>query len=655
MTAVAPSQTMSNGFRSSVCFQKDQRAHLTVDAASCTVFPEAWQFGRSPKKILDDISFDVRSSDVLAVMGPSGAGKTTLLSLVTLENGPGVASGDIRLNGCKMTASLFRKHCVLVAQQDFHWPFLTCRESMQYMADFCLSLQREEREAIVNEMIEKMGLKSCENTRVGNHLVSGLSGGEKRRLSIATAMMKSPLVIFLDEPTSGLDAAAAASIMKFLKTMAVECNVAVVCTIHQPASSVFAGFDQTLVLSAGRVAYCGTAKAVPFYFESIGFSVPVNTNPADFMLDLCNRAFTATEIVDAVMDAWARQPRPNFVMAPETAQAALLSKSEYGTTFGQQLWTSLERNVVLLLRDPTLYVGRIFMFVISCGFFAFVYERSAERTQEQAMNRLWLLNWCVGVPANLGVVAVFTNNVEFHAVKKETKLGTYHPMVHLVTQNLLQLPMMFVLAASAITLPGYMIGNWDIEGYPRMLVVFAGVLWCFEGLAQLLSVAFVDPLLGMLSFTMLWFACFLFNGFLIREDHVAMPLRLLFNVSPLKWTTNSVAYIEFEGTTFQGAVPADNGPGFLCPGISDPRACMGYTGSQVLRSLNVLFEIVQDEDHFGRNILYLCLIALVCKLVHAIIFLLKASSCRVIKEKLHEPTIVEPDVEACVSDVPRAV
>eukprot|EP00929_Paragymnodinium_shiwhaense_P076284 TRINITY_DN3918_c0_g1_i3.p1 TRINITY_DN3918_c0_g1~~TRINITY_DN3918_c0_g1_i3.p1 ORF type:complete len:657 (+),score=156.11 TRINITY_DN3918_c0_g1_i3:107-2077(+) len=651
----ADSVKSSPSFRSSATFQKDQRAHLTVDGACCTVFPKAWQRNKRPKKILDNISFDVRSGDVLAVMGPSGAGKTQMMSLVTLENGPGVATGDVRLNGCKMTPSLFRKHCVLVAQQDFHWPFLTCRESMQYVADFCLSVRLEERTAIVNEMIEKMGLKTCENTRVGNQFISGLSGGEKRRLSIATAMLKSPLVVFLDEPTSGLDAAAAASIMKFLKTMAVECNVAVVCTIHQPASSVFAGFDKTLVLSAGKVAYCGAAKAVPSYFASIGFPVPENTNPADFMLDLCNRAFTSHETVDIVMAAWGRQPKPKFEMAPESAQAELLAKSEYGTSFARQIWTSLLRSVVLLLRDPTVYVGRIFMFMISCGFFGLVYMKSADRTQDQALSRLWLLQWCCAVPANLGVVAVFSNNLEFNAVRKETKLGTYHPAVHLLVQNLVQLPMMFVLAVAAVTLGGYILGNWDIEEYPSMLLIFACLLWCFESFAQLLSVAFADPLLGMLSFMKVWFACFLFNGFLIREEDVAMPLRLLFSASPMKWATNSMSYIEFEGTTFEGAVPTEAAPGFYCPDIVDPRGCVGYTGSQVLRSFHVMFEIVQDEDNFGRNVIYLCTIAIIAKLFHTVIFLLKASSSRVIKDKITTKADIESDAEPFEIDVPQEV
>ena len=87
----------------------------------------------------------------------------------------------------------------------------------------------------------------------------GLSSGQRRRLSLAIALTKQPSMIFLDEPTSGLDSAAAAKIMHFLKVTAKQTNIPILCTIHQPSASVYEGFDDVLVLAAGRVAYFGAA------------------------------------------------------------------------------------------------------------------------------------------------------------------------------------------------------------------------------------------------------------------------------------------------------------------------------------------------------------------------------------------------------------
>ena len=88
-------------------------------------------------------------------------------------------------------------------------------------------------------------------------------------------------MIVLDEPTSGLDSAAAAAIVALLDDIAQKCEAAVICTIHQPSALVFAGFHKVLVLSEGRVAFCGERAAMAPYFESIGHALSHDANPAE--------------------------------------------------------------------------------------------------------------------------------------------------------------------------------------------------------------------------------------------------------------------------------------------------------------------------------------------------------------------------------------
>ena len=101
-------------------------------------------------------------------------------------------------------------------------------------------------------MISKMGLDTCAHTRAAR-----LSGGQKRRLSLAIARLKHPTLLFLDEPTSGLDAAAASNIMKEIIRVAREERLIILCTIHQPSTKVYDGFDQVMILSQGREAFAG--------------------------------------------------------------------------------------------------------------------------------------------------------------------------------------------------------------------------------------------------------------------------------------------------------------------------------------------------------------------------------------------------------------
>jgi ATP-binding cassette, subfamily G (WHITE), member 2 len=124
------------------------------------------------------------------------------------------------------------------------------------------------------------------NSKVGDSMVRGISGGEMRRLSVAQELLCDPKVLFLDECTSGLDTMSAYRMIKLLKRVALQRSTAVVCSIHQPSSQIFFAFDRLLLLtknseSIGELAFFGPVDALAPYVDKLGYPCPTNINIAD--------------------------------------------------------------------------------------------------------------------------------------------------------------------------------------------------------------------------------------------------------------------------------------------------------------------------------------------------------------------------------------
>ncbi|KAJ8774623.1 hypothetical protein K2173_017069 [Erythroxylum novogranatense] len=243
---------------------------------------------KSTRTVLNGVSGIVRPCELLAMLGPSGSGKTTLLTALAGRLF-GKLSGRITYNGHPFSSTMKRK-TGFVRQDDVLYPHLTVLETLTYAALLRLprELTREEKIQQAELVIAELGLTRCRNSVVGGHLFRGVSGGERKRVSIGQEMLVNPSLLLLDEPTSGLDSTTAQRIVSTLRGLA-RGGRTVITTIHQPSSRLYRMFDKVVVLSDGYPIYSGQAGRVMEYFGSIGYVPGHNyVNPADFLLDLAN-------------------------------------------------------------------------------------------------------------------------------------------------------------------------------------------------------------------------------------------------------------------------------------------------------------------------------------------------------------------------------
>ncbi|KAH6812976.1 ABC-2 type transporter family protein [Perilla frutescens var. frutescens] len=250
-------------------------------------------FGNGPtRRLINGLTGYALPGRIMAVMGPSGSGKSTFLdSLAGRLSRNVVLSGNVLLNG-KIKKSLHYGIVAYVTQEDVLLGTLTVRESIAYSALLRLpsSTTRHEMNEIIENTIAELGLEECADHVIGNWHLRGISGGEKKRLSIALEIITQPRLLFLDEPTSGLDSASAFFVTQSLRNVACRGRT-IITSIHQPSSEVFALFDDLLLLSSGQTIFFGEAPAALQFFGEAGFPCPQMRNPSDHFLRCINSDF----------------------------------------------------------------------------------------------------------------------------------------------------------------------------------------------------------------------------------------------------------------------------------------------------------------------------------------------------------------------------
>jgi ABC-type multidrug transport system ATPase subunit len=555
--------------------------------------------GNPKKHILKDISLEFVPGKISAVMGPSGSGKTTLINCI-LGNASGIIeNGEILVNGLKGPPRHFKSVAKLIPQEDILLPSFTVVETLSFHAELVLpqATKPEERRARIDAIITALGLKECENVRIGSVEERGISGGQRKRVSIALELLSNPAVLCVDEPTSGLDSHSAEVVIKILKDLShVAGKRTILTTIHQPSFRIFSLFDNVVLLTRGRVAYSGPMNKIEPFFTSIGHIVPPKENPADHYMRLLQNE----ELIEKIPNDYQKEleiraragqgdyyrPAPpiKFISPNKNGdESDTLSKIPlYPTSTFHQIKVLFRRQSLDSVKDTNKFLRMLGIKAAVGVMVGVVWWKKADPPRQAALlsiqGALFMLVFN-GVIETLALTILSFPLVR-SLLLREYKNGNYSIFSFYVAV-ILSMTMFGILYVLVMAIPIYTMVGFPLDDPKKMAVFATGLLlntMIGNALGVTVGASAKDLIEAQNSLAPILAPLMLFSGFILQKDEIPKVFLPFYYISFFQYAIGL-----FEINAFTGMIFADYNMDIFHPMQIRPLK----HGEQVLKGLDL--------------------------------------------------------------------
>ncbi|ESK91360.1 multidrug resistance protein cdr1 [Moniliophthora roreri MCA 2997] len=598
--------------------------------------------------ILTDFEGIVQPGELLLVLGPPGSGCSTFLKTIAGDTHGFCVDENSKINyqgiPYETMHKEFRGEVIYNAENDVHFPNLTVGQTLAFAAKARTPHTRfagVSRDAWANHMKDVVmavfGLTHAENTKVGNDFIRGVSGGERKRVSIAEAALSGSPLQCWDNSTRGLDSATALEFVKTLRLQSKYTSAAVVVAIYQASQAIYDIFDKVTVLYEGRQIYFGRAEAAKQYFIDMGFECPERQTTADFLTSLTNPAErharpgfehkvprTPAEFVAAwkkseerrlmvqTMDIFNLQhPVGGEQLAKfresrqQTQSKGMRRGSPFTISLAMQVRICLSRGFQRLRGDIGTVIGPaignfILALIISSVFFNLPGDTSSFFSRGALLFYAVLMN---GFSSALEILTLYDQRP---IVEKHARMALYHPAAEAISSMICDLPSK---VATAITFNITLYFMTNLRREPDAFFVF--FLFSF---VCTIAMSMIFRTIGAVSRTIqeaqgpasiVMLSLVIYTGFTIPVGDMRPWLRWINFLSPLGYVFESLMVNEFDGRDFPCVSFLPAGPGYDdLPASQRICATTGATaGSTVLsgtRYLDATFKY--SGSHLWRNL-----------------------------------------------------
>ncbi|GFP79617.1 ABC transporter g family member 10 [Phtheirospermum japonicum] len=545
----------------------------------------------SLKYIIKNVNLEAKPGEITAVAGPSGAGKTTLLEILAGKISPKSFSGHVLVNNKPINPDVFRRLSGYVTQDDALFPHLTVEETLTYSALLRLpggtrSLARHR----VKLLMKELGLEHIAGSRIGDGR-NGVSGGERRRVSIGVELVHDPNILLIDEPTSGLDSSSALHVVSLLRSLAIGQRKTVVLTIHQPGFRILELVDRLVLLSNGLVAHHGPLHLLESSLMNAGHVIPHHVNVLEFAIDIINN--------NADYNIIKNNNNSLHVIADNGHRIINHISPSYANSCFSEVLILGERFCKNIFRTRELFVGRAAQAVLVGSVLGTIYMNVRD-DDHHMQTRLGFFAFTLSFLLSSTTEGLPIFLQERRIFMRETSRGAYRVSSYVIANTIVFFPFL-LLVGFLYSGPAYwLIGlRRDVDGFFYFALVVWMVVLMSNSFTACFSALVPNFIMGTSVIAGLMGSFFLFSGYFIGKDNIPKYWIFMHYLSLFKYPFESLMINEYGGV---GKCLENVGRECVLYGDEYLRQ-QGLKESQKWSNLGVMFGFV-----FGYRVLCFCIL-----------------------------------------------
>ncbi|XP_073135477.1 pleiotropic drug resistance protein 1-like isoform X3 [Henckelia pumila] len=562
--------------------------------------------------ILKDVSGILKPCRMTLLLGPPGSGKTTLLLALAGMLDPSLKfCGKVTYNGHNMEEFVPQRTAKYISQHDVHIGEMTVRETLAFSArcqgvgsghDMLAELSRREKEAnikpdpdvdiymkaaaiegqeasvVTDYVLKVLGLDICADTLVGNDMIRGISGGQRKRVTTGEMLVGPAKALFMDEISTGLDSSTTFQVVNSIRQSIHILSGTALISLLQPEPETYDLFDDIILMSEGQIVYQGPREKVLDLFKSLGFKCPERKGVADFLQEVTSEKDQ--------QQYWANSEKPyRFISVKEFAETfkvseigqklnaelaipfdknrshpAALATKDYGVSKMELLKACTSREILLMQRNSFFYIFKLLKMTIMATLVMTTFLRPTMPRDDIADGRIFSgsLFFLVTVATFNGMAELALIIQKLPVFYKQRDFYFYPAWAYALPNWILSIPINVVEIAVFVALTYYETGYdsnvWRLLKYYLLLLLEVQTA---SALFRLIGVVARNMIVANTYGFFVLLLIFTFSGFVLARESANKWWIWGYYISPMMYADNAILVNEFRGHSWR-QVPANS-------------------------------------------------------------------------------------------------